>query len=52
MWQNDINYATTAVDALKVFFFLKQFLEFYLYYGLLEALLRQEVKPNHLLVCS
>ena len=23
MWQNDINYATTAVDALKVFFFFE-----------------------------
>ena len=29
-----------------------QFLEFYLCYGLLEALLRQRVKPYHLLVCS
>ena len=29
-----------------------QFLEFYLRYDLLEALIRQEVKPNHLFVCS
>ena len=29
-----------------------QFLNFYLCYGLLEALLRQGVKPNCLLVCS
>ena len=29
-----------------------QFLEFYLCYDLLEALLRQGVKPNRLLVCS
>ena len=29
-----------------------QFLEFYLCYSLLEALLRQGVKPNRLLVCS
>ena len=29
-----------------------QFLEFYLRYDLLEALIRQEVKPKHLLVCS
>ena len=28
------------------------FLEFYLCYSLLEALLRQGVKPNRLLVCS